>query len=150
MLNQDYKEMLQYLQEEGAEFLIVGAYAMAAHGFPRSTADFDIWVNPAKKNAMRVFRALAKFGAPMQGVSPADFEKPDTVFQIGVAPCRIDIITTISGNIDFDEAFSRAEHHTFKDICLPILSIDDLIHNKMAAGRSKDLEDVKFLKKNLE
>ena len=104
MLNPDYREMLKSLEEEGAEFIIVGAYAMAAHGYPRSTADMDVWVNPTPSNAARVFRALARFGAPLKGVSPGDFQEEDIVFQIGVAPCRIDVLTTISGGIPFADA----------------------------------------------
>ena len=89
MLNEDYKEMLQCLSAEDVKFLLVGAYAMAAHGYPRATMDIDLWVMPSPDNAAAVLRALRKFGAPLQGLSLCDLQKDDTVFQIGVAPRRI-------------------------------------------------------------
>lgn len=148
MLNQDYKEMLQCLAAEEAEFLVVGAYALAAHGIPRSTADFDIWVNPTAENSLKVYRALAVFGAPLDDVTPTDFAEEGVIFQIGVVPCRIDIITKISGNITFTDAVSQADVVQFDDVQMPILSLDDLLTNKLAIGRPKDLEDVKLLKKH--
>lgn len=148
MLNRDYKEMLQCLAAEGAEFLIVGAYALAAHGLPRSTADFDIWVNPTPENSLNVYRALARFGAPLAEVTPRDFAEKGVIFQIGVVPCRIDILTEISGNIAFSEARSHAEIIQLDDVQLPILSFDHLLTNKLATGRPKDIEDVKLLKQH--
>jgi hypothetical protein len=149
MLNQDYKEMLLLLKEEQAEFIIVGAYAMAAHGFPRSTADFDIWVNPTKENSFRVYHALARFGAPMKDISEDTFTEKGIIYQIGVAPCRIDIITEISGNIAFPEAASHALTIVFGNVTAPVLSVNNLIANKLAIGRPKDLEDADLLKKRL-
>jgi hypothetical protein len=146
MLNRDYQDILQCLAEEHAEFIVVGAYALAAHGFPRSTADFDIWVNPTEANAIKVYRALTRFGAPLQDVSPTDFAEEGIMFQIGVAPCRIDIITKISGDIPFVDAVSHAEKIVFGDVTMPILSLDDLIKNKLATGRQKDQADVALLK----
>ena len=93
MLNEDYKEMLQCLAEEEVEFLLVGAYALAAHGYPRATMDIDVWVRPSPENAAAVLRAVQKFGAPLHGLTLVDLQKDDTVFQIGVAPRRIDILT---------------------------------------------------------
>jgi len=148
MLNQDYKEMLQCLAEEEAEFLVVGAYALAAHGIPRSTADFDIWVNPTAENSLKVYRALVTFGAPLADVAPTDFAEEGIIFQIGVVPCRIDIITKISGNIPFSIAFSQAETVQFDEVSMPILSLENLLTNKLATGRPKDIEDVKLLKKH--
>jgi hypothetical protein len=99
--------MLSLLQDRKVEFIIVGAYGLAAHGLVRSTGDIDIWVNPTTSNAERVFEALAQFGAPLDGVTPNDFEQPGIVFQIGIAPCRIDILTRISGGFSFEEAYGR-------------------------------------------
>jgi hypothetical protein len=149
MLNQDYKEMLLRLKEEQSEFIIVGAYAMAAHGFPRSTADFDIWVNPTKENSLKVYRALARFGAPMKDISEDTFTEKGIIYQIGIAPCRIDIITKISGNISFPEAFLHAKNIGLGNVTVPVLSIKNLITNKLAVGRPKDLEDADLLKKRL-
>ncbi|MGD9780670.1 MAG: hypothetical protein AB7V14_00805 [Kiritimatiellia bacterium] len=144
MLNEDYKEMLQYLAEEDVKFLLVGAYALAAHGYPRATMDIDLWVRPTPENAEAVLRALRKFGAPLHGLTLSDLQKDDTVFQIGVAPRRIDILTGASG-LRFDEAFRHSSPIEIEGIQLRIPSIDDLIRNKRAAGRTKDLADAEAL-----
>ena len=144
MLNEDYKEMLQCLSDEGVKFLLVGAYAMAAHGYPRATTDIDIWVMPSPDNAAAVLRALDRFGAPLQGLTMGDLQRDDTIFQIGVAPRRIDIITGASG-LQFDEALSHSSAVTIEGIEIHILSIDDLIRNKRASGRTIDLADAEAL-----
>lgn len=96
-MNPDFVEILSALSAARAEFLIVGAHALAAHGHPRATGDLDIWVNPTRANGQRVLQALATFGAPLGDLTLDDLTQPDTVFQIGVAPCRVDIMTGISG-----------------------------------------------------
>ena len=144
MLNEDYKEMLQCLADEGVKFLLVGAYAMAAHGYPRATMDIDIWVMPSPENAAAVLRALRRFGAPVQDLSPADLQKNDTIFQIGVAPRRIDLLTGASG-LQFAEAFQHASAIEIEGLPVRIPSIDDLIRNKRATGRTKDLADAEAL-----
>src|SRR3989338_2505750 len=146
MLNQDYKEMLQILQNQDVDFILVGAYALAAQGYPRSTLDIDIWVEPTKENSMKVFKALSEFGSPLEKIGPNSFEQKGIMFQIGVAPCRIDIITEISGDIDFQSAMHRAKQVIIEDISLNILSIEDLIKKKEATGRPKDIEDANRLK----
>lgn len=149
MLNEDYKEMLQRLLDAGVEFLLVGAYALAVHGYPRATGDIDIWVRPSPDNARRVYATLATFGAPLQDVTPQDFSHPDVVFQIGVAPRRIDIMTGISG-LDFTEASRNASQVEIEALTIPVLSRADLIANKEASGREKDLLDVKILRQHEE
>ena len=144
MLNEDYKDMLQCLADEGVKFLLVGAYAMAAHGYPRATMDIDIWVMPSPENAAAVLRALRRFGAPVQDLSPADLQKNDTIFQIGVAPRRIDLLTGASG-LQFAEAFQHASAIEIEGLPVRIPSIDDLIRNKRATGRTKDLADAEAL-----
>ncbi len=144
MLNSDYKEMLQCLAAEKVEFLLVGAYAMAAHGYPRATMDIDIWVMPSPANARAVLRALRRFGAPLHGLTLADLQRDDTVFQIGVAPRRIGIITGASG-LRFEEAFARSVGVAVEGMELRIPSVDDLVRNKKASGRAKDLADVEAL-----
>lgn len=144
MLNEDYKEMLQCLSAEDVKFLLVGAYAMAAHGYPRATMDIDLWVMPSPDNAAAVLRALRKFGAPLQGLSLSDLQKDDTVFQIGVAPRRIDILTGASG-LRFDEAFRHSSPIEIEGLQIRIPSIADLIRNKRASGRTKDLADAEAL-----
>lgn len=144
MLNEDYKEMLQCLAEEGAKFLLVGAYAMAAHGYPRATMDIDFWVQPSPDNAEAVLRAIRRFGAPLHDLTLADLQKDDTVFQIGVAPRRIDIITGASG-LEFNDAFRNSVSIEIEGLHVNIPSIDDLIRNKRASGRTKDLADAEAL-----
>ena len=145
MLNNDYREMLQLLSEEGVEFLLVGAYAMAAHGYPRSTMDIDIWVKPSVHNAQAVIRALNRFGAPLHDLTDADLQSVDTIFQIGVPPRRIDIITGASG-LQFDETYAQSVEVNVEDLRVRIPSLDHLIVNKTASGRAKDMADVEALK----
>jgi hypothetical protein len=144
MLNEDYRDMLQALYDEKVRFLLVGAYAMAAHGYPRATMDIDIWVMPSPENAEAALRALRRFGAPLQNLTREDLETDGTVFQIGVAPRRIDIITTASG-LDFEEAFRRSMAIDIEGIEVRIPSLADLIRNKRALGRTKDLADAEAL-----
>ena len=144
MLNKDYKEMLQCLNDEGVKFLLVGAYALAAHGYPRATMDIDLWVMPSPDNAQAVLRALRRFGAPLHDLSTADLLRDDTVFQIGVAPRRIDIITGASG-LRFEEAFQASSPIEIEGLQIRIPSRNDLIRNKRASGRTKDLADAEAL-----
>ena len=144
MLNRDYLDILQALVDEKAEFLLIGAYAMAAHGYPRATMDIDIWVMPSPKNAESVLRALARFGAPLQNLTRQDLETDGTVFQIGVAPRRIDILTAASG-LQFEETFNNSIAVDIDGVQIHIPSKDDLIRNKKATGRTRDMADVEAL-----
>jgi len=144
MLNEDYRDMLQALHDEKVRFLLVGAYAMAAHGYPRATMDIDIWVMPAPENAEAVLRALRRFGAPLQNITRKDLQTEGTVFQIGVAPRRIDIITAASG-LNFEEAFRQSLAVDIDGIEAHIPSLADLISNKRASGHMKDLADAEAL-----
>ena len=144
MLNEDYRDMLQSLRDEHVKFLLVGAYALAAHGYPRATMDIDIWVMPSPENAEAVLRALHRFGSPLHGLTAEDLQKDDTIFQIGVAPRRIDIITGASG-LRFDEAFAQSIEIEVEGLRIHIPSLDDLIRNKKASGRTKDLADAEAL-----
>jgi hypothetical protein len=136
--------MLQALVDERVSFLLVGAYALAAHGYPRATMDIDIWVMPASGNAEATLRAIRRFGAPLHDLTKADLEREGTVFQIGVAPRRIDIITSASG-LRFDEAFVNSLAVDIEGIEVHIPSVADLIRNKRASGRTKDLADAEAL-----
>ena len=144
MLNEDYKDMLQALVDEKVRFLLVGAYALAAHGYPRATMDIDIWVMPSPDNAAAVLRAVRRFGAPLHDLTKADLEKEGTVFQIGLAPRRIDIITAASG-LDFESASSHATTVEIEGITVWIPSVADLIRNKRASGRTRDIADAEAL-----
>jgi hypothetical protein len=142
----DFIDLVQCLREEQCDYVIVGAHAIAAHGAPRATSDFDIFVRPEPANAVRVFHALVRFGAPVaaHGVTPDDFKSPGTVYQIGLPPNRIDIITEISG-VSYDEAVREVIVGHLGAEMVRCIGLDALIRNKRAAGRPKDLADVATL-----
>lgn len=146
MLNQDYKEMLLILLENKVDFLLVGAYAMAAHGFPRATADLDIFIRVDAKNSQKLYKALIEFGAPMEGIAVKDFENPGTIFQIGVAPRRIDIVNDIDG-VTFDESEKDKIIIELEGLKIPVISKQKLIINKRSTGREKDRIDAESLSK---
>jgi hypothetical protein len=144
-MNRDFVEMLSALSAAGADYLIVGAYAMAAHGWPRATGDIDIWVRPTPDNAARVMQALEAYGAPLFDLSADDLTRPDTVFQIGVPPGRVDILSGVSG-IEFAEAWASRITVTLAGVEVSAIGFDALLKNKLAAGRPKDLADIAWLR----
>jgi hypothetical protein len=143
-MNRDFVEMLSALVEARAEFLIVGAHALAAHGVPRATGDLDIWVRSESKNADRVLAALKTFGARQFDLTREDLLRPGTVFQIGVPPSRIDILTSISG-VSFEQAWPNRTTIRVESLAVPVLGKNDFIANKRAVGRPKDLSDLDLL-----
>jgi len=146
VLNSDYKDMLQVLLDNDVKFLLVGAYAMGVHGYPRATGDIDIWVEPSNEISARGYRSMVAFGAPLHEIGETTFATPDVVFQIGVTPRRIDIITTISG-VGFDDAHRQRQIVEIEGLSIPILSLGDMIRNKRATGRDKDRLDADRLEK---
>lgn len=146
MFNQDYKEILQLLIKEGVEFQVVGAYALAAHGYPRATGDIDIWIEATSDNAAAVYRSLAQFGAPISTLTPEDLIADGTVFQIGIAPCRIDILNRIDG-VSYQESKSDKHCVTLDGLTIPFLSKKHLIQNKLSTGRLRDKADIEELLK---
>lgn len=144
MLNPDYRDMLCMLNEEGAEYLVVGAHALAAHGYPRATGDIDLWIRCSEENAQRVWRALRRFGAPLQDLTVADLATPELVFQIGVVPRRIDVLTSITG-VTFDEAWPRRKSIEVDQIPIPVIGREELLRNKWNTGRTKDRADAEWL-----
>jgi hypothetical protein len=140
-------DVVAALNASGARFLVVGAYAMAAHGVPRATGDLDIWVDATEGNGVRVFTALVRFGAPLtaMGVTLADLSTPGAVCQIGLPPRRIDITTVIDG-VSFEEAWEERLPGSLGPIQLNYIGRHALLRNKRAAGRAKDLADVELLK----
>lgn len=147
--NPDFLDMIAALREEGAEFLVVGAFAMAAHGVPRATGDLDLWVRPEPENAQRVWRALERFGAPVEvaELTVQDLTSPGMVYQIGQPPRRIDVITEIDG-VGFEEAWPNRVTVAVGDLEFPCLGRGDLLRNKEASGRDKDRLDVLLLQKS--
>ena len=144
MLNPDFRDMLSAFIAEDVEFLIVGAYALAVHGVPRATGDLDFWVRPDAVNAKKVLRALASFGAPVEGLLAQDLASPDVVFQVGMAPARVDILTSIDG-VEFSEAWKARVVAEVDGLSVPVLGREHLIRNKRATGRTRDLADLEDL-----
>ena len=144
MLNEDYNEMLQILLDNKVKFLVVGAYAMGAYGYPRATGDFDIWVEASPENAKIVYKSLAEFGAPLEEINEQTFCELGVMFQIGVAPRRIDIITKIDG-VEFENAYLKKNQIRVGNLNVPFISKDNLIKNKLSTGREKDKLDVDYL-----
>jgi predicted nucleotidyltransferase len=139
-----YKELLQVLNEFEVEYLIVGGFAVMKYGEPRYTKDLDVWVHNSPENSVRVVAALKKFGAPLEhdAISAETFSRKQVVYQIGVAPIRIDILTEITG-IQFPEAWRRKVPSTFFGTPVNFISLEDLLANKEALGRAIDIDDLK-------
>jgi hypothetical protein len=139
-----YKELLQVLNEYQVEYLIVGGFAVMKYGEPRYTKDLDLWVNNSTQNSGRLFAALKKFGAPLEhdGITVSTFAAKQLVYQIGVAPVRIDILTEITG-VEFARAWEKRVPGSFFGVAVHFISVDDLVANKQALGRSRDLKDLK-------
>lgn len=142
----DFVDWLACLREEACDFLVVGAHALAAHGAPRATGDLDVLIRPTLDNAERVFRALLLFGAPVaaHGLSASDLSTPGTVYQIGLPPFRIDILTEISG-LTFDDAAADTITGRIGSEAVRCLGLDAMIRNKRATGRTRDLADAEAL-----
>ncbi|HXI58929.1 MAG TPA: hypothetical protein VNO55_22835 [Polyangia bacterium] len=143
-MNPDFSDLLATFNAHGVEYLVVGAHALAAHGHVRATKDLDVWVHATAENAPRIVRALTSFGAPLQDLSEKDLVNPGLIFQIGVPPVRIDIITSIDG-VDFLAAWRDRVQTRLGEIFVPVLSRHHLIANKKASGRLQDLADVERL-----
>lgn len=144
----DFKELLSVLNEHRVKYLVVGAYAVSIHAQPRATKDLDILVKADAENAKAVFTALAKFGAPLQGLTPADFAEPGPFFRMGRAPVGVDILTAIPG-VEFDAAWPRRVEDVVdvaSGLKASFVSRDDLISAKLASGRAQDLADVEAIR----
>ncbi len=143
-VNRDFQDLFSALNTEGAEFLVVGAYALAVHGAPRFTKDLDLWVNATPDNAQRVWAALQAFGAPLSAISPEDLAEPNIVLQLGVAPSRIDLLTSIDG-VEFLAAWEHRITSRYGDQPVWILGRTELVQNKQATGRAQDALDAETL-----
>jgi hypothetical protein len=140
LLNPDYRDILSAFSEENVEYMLVGAYALAAHGLVRATGDIDLWVRASEGNAARIMNALARFGASLHQVEARDFEISGTVFQIGVAPRRVDILTSIDA-VEFEEAWPQRQEVEVAGLKVPVIGKYHLLQNKRATGRPQDLAD---------
>ena len=143
-MNPDFAALLRELSAAEARFMVVGGYAVSFHSRPRATGDIDVWVEPTAANAARVFRALRAFGAPLQGLVEADLAQPEVVYQIGVPPRRIDLLTSLTG-LNFDEAWAERTPGLLGGLEVHFLGREALIRNKRALGRARDLADLESL-----
>jgi hypothetical protein len=146
-VNDDWLDILRALLASEARFLVIGAHAMAVHGVPRGTQDLDVWVEPSPSNAERVWRALAEFGAPLAslGITRGEFDHPGAIIQLGLPPNRVDVLTSLSGLPDFSAAWAGRTVHEVGGHRVPFLGRAELIVNKRASGRRKDLADLEAL-----
>lgn len=143
-LDQDFRGFVELFVASDVRFLIVGDYAVAAHGLPRYTGDLDVWVWVSSENASRAIRSLEAFGFAGLGLTEDDFSQPDRVVQLGYPPYRIDILTSIEG-VEFDEAWTRRVVLDLDGVLVPFIGRDDLLANKRVAGRPQDIADVERL-----
>jgi predicted nucleotidyltransferase len=143
-MNRDFEDLLVALSDAGAEYLLIGGYAVSFHTDPRYTKDLDVWVRPTAANARRVMKALRAFGAPLSNLTTKDLWTPDVIFQLGVEPNRIDLLTKVDG-VEFAKAWNRRVEGPFGALTVPWISVEDLVANKRAVGRPQDLLDLKKL-----
>ncbi len=143
-MNPDFRDMLSILSEEGVEFLVLGAHALAAHGYVRATGDLDILGALLAGQRREVWRSLKRFGAPLLDLTLEDLNTPGLGFQIGVAPNRIDLLTSVAG-VEFDEAWPSRKTTEIEGKPVAVIGRAELLRNKKAAGRPKDLADAAWL-----
>jgi hypothetical protein len=143
-MHQDFLDLLRAFTDHNVRFLIVGAYALGVHGRPRATGDLDVWIDATPENADKVISALTQFGAPTQQVTADDFSRPGVVFQMGLPPVRIDVLTQLSG-LTFEEAWSTRITAEFGPVPVDVIGREAFIKNKRAIGRARDLGDIESL-----
>ena len=136
-ISSDYKDLLRNLNKGGVRYLVVGGYAVMVYTEPHYTKDIDVWIDRSEVNAKAVFRALTAFGAPLRGLQPANFTAPEVFYQMGVDPVRVDILTSLPG-LDFNSAWQRRTMVDFDGEPVPVISREDLLLVKAAAGRKRD------------
>ena len=143
-LARDFKELLKSLNSAGVEYLVVGGYAVAYHGYPRTTNDLDVWVAVNPGNADRIVRALREFGFDVPDLSPQMFLRPDRIIRMGLPPVRVELLTGVSG-VGFQECWTERIVDTLDDIEVNLINLRHLRANKKASGRLKDLSDLENL-----
>jgi hypothetical protein len=143
-VNSDFKDLLNLFNAYRVKYLIIGGYAVIKYTEPRYTKDLDLWIRADAKNANAVFQALKDFGAPLTGLTPADFAEEGYFYQMGIPPVRVDILMSISG-LTFDEAWPRRVKANFDGVPVLFIHRQDLIASKLAAGRPQDLIDAASL-----
>ena len=141
MLSQDFREFVELLIKNEAEYLVVGGYAVGLHGHPRYTGDLDIWLNPTKENAEKILKCLTEFGFGSAGLTLEDFIKEGNIVQLGYPPLRIDLLTQIDG-VTFEESYGNKTQVEIDGLMINFIGYNDLIKNKKASGRLRDLDDI--------
>jgi len=144
VLNQDFKEFIQSLNDNGVRYLVIGGYAVAFHGHPRYTKDMDVWIAMDAENAANMVKALDQFGFASLGLQAADFLTRDQIIQLGYPPNRIDVITTATG-VDFETCYAARVQADVNGLLVNFIDRESLKRNKIAAGRHQDLADVEHL-----
>jgi len=144
MLNQDFREFIQSLNDNQVRYLVVGGYAVALHGYPRYTKDIDIWIELAPVNASRIVGALERFGFGSMGLEEKDFLEADMIIQLGYPPCRIDLLTTLPG-VDFDQCFAERFVVEMDGVLINFIDLENLKKSKRATGRAQDIADIENL-----
>lgn len=147
-LYQDFSDLLRAFSNGGVEYLVVGAHALSLYDRARTTKDLDVWVRPTPENAARTWQALAQFGAPLDALTIENLTDEDTVFQIGVPPIRIDVLTSISG-VTFDEAWPNRNEVERDGMMIPFIGVEEFLRNKDAAGRDQDRVDAARVRRRL-
>jgi hypothetical protein len=146
-VNQDFRDLLRAFADADVRFLVIGAYAVAVHAEPRATGDLDLWLEASPENAARAYAALRRFGAPLHELTEADLASPGVVFQIGLPPRRIDLLTSITG-VAFADAWAGRIAIRYGDVPCAVIGRDALIENKRQLGRARDLADLELLERH--
>ena len=144
MLNQDFKEFIQSLNDNHVRYLVIGGYAVALHGHPRYTRDMDVWIEMSPDNAAKMVKALEQFGFGSLKLQAADFLAPGQIIQLGQPPNRIDIITAATG-VDFQICYASRVQVVVDDVTVSFIDLENLKKNKKAVGRLQDLADLENL-----
>ena len=143
-VNSDFTDLLKTFNDNGVRYLVIGGYAVIQHAEPRFTKDLDLWISTDTSNAAAIFPELRNFGAPLSGMTEADFAEEGYFYQMGVPPVRVDILMGIPG-IEFEQAWNRRLEVDFDTLLVPFISRQDLITAKLASGRPQDLIDAELL-----
>lgn len=143
-VNSDFSDLLRLFNANSVRYLVIGGYAVVQHAEPRFTKDLDLWISTDSSNAVAVYQALRQFGAPLSGMTEADFAEEGYFYQMGVPPVRVDILMGIPG-VQFEEAWGRRIEVDFDGLSVFFISRQDLIASKLASGRPQDLLDADLL-----
>lgn len=144
MLNQDFKEFIQFLNDNDVRYLVVGGYAVALHGYPRYTKDIDIWIESSRENATKLLDALEQLGFGSVGLKIEDFLEADQIIHLGYPPNRIDLLTTLAG-VSFEDCYGSKVEVAIEGVIVNFIDMDNLKRNKRASGRLQDLADAENL-----